>query len=67
MEIYELKNYLGELVTQIQKESDISLGELSREIFEDEDTLVEVFDSFDLIHRLDNELARRCPVDFKFR
>ena len=67
MEIFELKNQLAKQVTQIQKETDISLGDLSKEIFEDENKLIEVFDSFDLIYRLENELARRCPLDFKFR
>lgn len=67
MEIFELKNQLAKQVTQIQKETNISLGDLSMEIFEDENKLIEVFDSFDLIYRLENELARRCPLDFKFR
>lgn len=63
VDIYELKRFMGEEVTKIQKESDITLGELSMEIFGDEDELVKVFDSFETIHYLDNELARRCPND----
>lgn len=67
MELFDLKRELGEQVTRIQKDTDISLGELSSEIFGDENKLIEVFDSFDLIHHLENELARRCLNDFKFR
>ena len=63
VDIYELKNLLGEEVTQIQKETGISLPELSKEIFDNEDELITVFDSFDRIHALDNELGRRCLRD----
>lgn len=65
VDIYELKRFLGEEVTQIQKETGISLFELSNEIFNDENKLLEVFDAFDTIHHLDNELARRCVHDIE--
>lgn len=66
MDIFELKREMGKQVTQIQRESDISLFELSAEIFEDENMLIEVFDSFDQIYKLSNELSKRCLNDFEF-
>ena len=63
VDIYELKRFLGEEVTKVQKETGISLFDLSEEIFGDKDKLVEVFDAMEDIHVLDNELGRRCLRD----
>ena len=64
VDIYELKTYLGEQVTAIQKASDISLYDLSEEIFGDREKLFKVFDMCEEIHRLDNALAERSGNDF---
>lgn len=62
---YELKGFMAEEVTKLQKDTDISLGQLSKEIFGDEEKLLKVFKSFDDIWRLDNELARRIVNGFE--
>lgn len=67
VDIFELKNYLGEQITALQKATDISLYDLSTEIFGDDTKLFKVFDSFDEIHKLDNALAERNGNDFNIQ
>ena len=64
VDIYELKNDLGERVTAIQKATGISLYDLSEEIFQDREKLFKVFDMCDTIYQLDNALAERSGNDF---
>jgi len=60
---YELKNFIGESITKVQKKENISLFDLSLEIFGEKNKLIDVMDSFDLIWKLDNEIARRLIDD----